>query len=423
MTRRALAALTALLTLLVVAVGLPSPASATTPGDTEAPTAVMHGPSLVSLTATSFTLDGSLSFDLGGTVASYTWRLVEAPPGAPADALDLTSTPATTTTPTRTVALNHASIRPGRWTFGLTVTDDSGNTSLEDRITVIIADTDAPTAVIKAPALVPTTATSFVLDGGLSFDTGGGTIASYTWQLIDAPADAFDLRLGVPATTSTATRTVVLDSAAIRPGRYTFGLSVTDDSGNTSALDQVVVLVVDQSPPVISPRPPLVVETTVLPVFAPYATPTAKDAVDGAVPVTCDLAPGTLVWGTRTVRCTATDSSGNSASTSFVLTVRRPATSGSLTSPRDNDPVVKVRPGAALRVRAGGYAPGSTVDVVAVRDGAVVALGRAVADRGGRIDAVVTPPKSLLGVVQITTMGATSSGTVLERAWWLLIRS
>lgn len=53
-----------------------------------------------------------------------------------------------------------------------------------------------------------------------------------------------------------------------------------------------------------------------------YGLPTASDAVDGAVPVTCAPASGTsFLIGSTTVTCTATDAAGNDAQVTFVVTV------------------------------------------------------------------------------------------------------
>jgi hypothetical protein len=60
-------------------------------------------------------------------------------------------------------------------------------------------------------------------------------------------------------------------------------------------------------------------------------TATATDDIDGAVPVTCTPASGTLFpYGTTVVTCTATDAAGNVGSAAFTVTVRDPATAGLL---------------------------------------------------------------------------------------------
>lgn len=71
----------------------------------------------------------------------------------------------------------------GRHRFRLIVVDNSGNRSAPDEVDVIIADQEAPTAVIAAPGTVAF-GTSFSLDGRRSVDVGGGTIESYVWTYL-----------------------------------------------------------------------------------------------------------------------------------------------------------------------------------------------------------------------------------------------
>jgi hypothetical protein len=78
-------------------------------------------------------------------------------------------------------------LRAGRHSFQLIVTDDSGNISAPDRIEIIVADQDAPTAVLAGPRIVAT-GRSFNLDGSRSIDAGGGTITRYTWTYM-GPTD------------------------------------------------------------------------------------------------------------------------------------------------------------------------------------------------------------------------------------------
>jgi hypothetical protein len=55
----------------------------------------------------------------------------------------------------------------------------------------------------------------------------------------------------------------------------------------------------------------------------PFTAPTATDLVDGVRPVVCTPAtPGPFALGTTTVSCSASDTSGNSATATFHVTVR-----------------------------------------------------------------------------------------------------
>lgn len=78
----------------------------------------------------------------------------------------------------------------------------------------------------------------------------------------------------------------------------------------------------DLTPPVIRSVPSR--RTLRAPAVVRYSRPTAVDAVDGAVPVTCTPRSGTRFAAGRTVvTCEAADTSGNTATARFVVLVRR----------------------------------------------------------------------------------------------------
>lgn len=86
-------------------------------------------------------------------------------------------------TETSTIEVTVSPDRPlplGRQIFRLVVVDDAGNLSQPDQVVVIIADQDAPTAVLRAPQ-VTAFARNFGLDGSASFDAGGGRIVRWIW--------------------------------------------------------------------------------------------------------------------------------------------------------------------------------------------------------------------------------------------------
>jgi len=90
----------------------------------------------------------------------------------------------TTAEPTVEVTVGAAQpLAIGRQRFRLIVVDDAGNRSAADEVTVIVADQDAPTAVLRAPTLVGV-GRSFDLNGSASFDTGGGRIVEYVWTYL-----------------------------------------------------------------------------------------------------------------------------------------------------------------------------------------------------------------------------------------------
>lgn len=89
-----------------------------------------------------------------------------------------------TDTPTIEVTVSPDKPLPiGRQTFRLVVVDDAGNLSQGDQVTIIVADQDAPTAVLSAPQVVGF-GKSFNLDGSKSFDVGGGKVVKYVWTYV-----------------------------------------------------------------------------------------------------------------------------------------------------------------------------------------------------------------------------------------------
>lgn len=91
------------------------------------------------------------------------------------------NTDITTDVPTIEVTLSTDKPLPiGRNVFRLVVLDDAGNVSQPDQVTIIVADQDAPTAVLTAPATVGF-GRSFNLDGRKSFDAGGGKVVKWVW--------------------------------------------------------------------------------------------------------------------------------------------------------------------------------------------------------------------------------------------------
>lgn len=89
-----------------------------------------------------------------------------------------------TTEPTVEVTVTRERPLPiGRQRFRLIVVDDAGNRSAPDEVTVIVADQDAPTAVLRAPTLVGFSR-SFELNGAASFDVGGGRLVEYVWTYL-----------------------------------------------------------------------------------------------------------------------------------------------------------------------------------------------------------------------------------------------
>ncbi len=163
------------------------------------------------------TLNGSGSSDADGSIASYTWT------GSP--------NPADVVSPT-------VNLTAGSHMFTLVVTDDDGETSAADTVTITVNPAPpvnkAPTAN-AGPDQTVTIASgqsniAVTLNGSGSSDADG-SIASYTWTGSPNPAD------------------VVSPTVNLTAGSHTFTLVVTDDDGETSAADTVTITV-NPAPPV-----------------------------------------------------------------------------------------------------------------------------------------------------------------------------
>jgi subtilisin family serine protease len=109
------------------------------------------------------------------------------------------------------------------------------------------------------------------------------------------------------------------------PDTYTVTYNVTDDAGNPALELTRVVNVSDADAPIINDDVPAsynMEATSPSGATLSYSPPTATDDIDGEVAVTCLPESGTtLAVGPHTIECTASDSSDNDATTSFIVTV------------------------------------------------------------------------------------------------------
>jgi hypothetical protein len=181
-------------------------------------------------------------------------------------------------------------------TVDCTASNDYGTATCS--FTVAIQDTEAPT--ISCPATVTVNT-----DSGL--------------------CTASDVDLGVPSATSDncGVNTLVNNAAASYPvGTNAVVWTVTDIHGNTATCTQQVIVVDNQAPTINCPAN---IVTSADPGQCGKSnvtyTATAADNCTN-VTVSCTPASGsTFVIGTNSVTCTATDSSGNTNSCTFTVTV------------------------------------------------------------------------------------------------------
>ena len=112
--------------------------------------------------------------------------------------------------------------------------------------------------------------------------------------------------------------------AKLAPGNHPVTFTAVNSAGRTASCS-TVASVIDLIPPVIACPPNMTIYTTAgkLTATINYPPPAATDNVPG-VSVVCDPPSGTVLpKGIRTVNCTATDTSGNRTSCSFIVVITK----------------------------------------------------------------------------------------------------
>jgi hypothetical protein len=244
-----------------------------------------------------------------------------------------------------------------------------------------------------------------------------------------APADyvAKSGSLTIPAGQMTATLSVTVNGEILGETSETFRVILSSVEGATLGIGEASVTIAnddDTTPPVIAPKSDVIVETRAAPIAVLYTAPTAIDLLDGRTVVNCTPKSGALLpFGTTGVKCTAQDRNGNVASSGFTVIVRTPTTTGAVTNPGNSTPLTKAGAGRRVRVSAGGFAPGSTVELTWIGpSGEATFVDRVFAGVHGRIDALTkVPATAAAGPSQMTALGIDATGTEFVRAWKLTL--
>ena len=176
------------------------------------------GPDASAAPARPITLDGSASRDPNNTTVTYSWRIVEQPPGS-----HPTLTNATSAKPTFTADV------PGRYVLALTCSDGS-MTSTVDQMVIIVATGNLPPVANAGPDQTVTAGQQVTLDGTASTDPNGDPL-TYSWCLKGKPEGSTAMLSGA----NTARPTFTPDIA----GSYVLCLTVNDGKLG-SASDSVV---------------------------------------------------------------------------------------------------------------------------------------------------------------------------------------
>ena len=286
------------------------------PAPNKAPIANAGVSKTITLPVNSVNLDGTLSSDPDGTIASYSWAQIAGPTAA-------------TITNGNTAAPTAGNLQVGQYTFELTVTDNKGATAkAQVNITVLAAPNQAPVANAGTDQTITLPVSTANLNGTLSADPDG-TIVSYSWNKIS----------GTGAITITNSNTATPTAIGLQAGIYVFELTVTDNKGAT-AKDQVTITVnastaANQAPVANAGTG----QTITLPVntanlngtnsFDPDGTIAAYSWVQISGPTTASITGantgtpvvGNLIVGQYIFELTVTDNKGATAKDRVIITV------------------------------------------------------------------------------------------------------
>jgi hypothetical protein len=177
------------------------------------------GPDSSAAPGRPITLDGTASRDPNNTSVTYSWRIVEQPPGS-----HPTLTNATSAKPTFTADL------AGRYVLAL-VCSDGSLTSTVDQVVIIVATGNLPPVANAGPDQTVTAGQVVTLDGPGSSDPNGDPL-TYSWCLRGRPQGSTATLNGANAARPTFTPDVA--------GSYVLCLTVNDGKA-ASASDRVVV--------------------------------------------------------------------------------------------------------------------------------------------------------------------------------------
>src|SRR3989338_2388477 len=178
------------------------------------------------------TLDGSASADPdAGDTLTYAWTQTSGP--------EVTLSSATAASPGFTAPEIGANDPAAELVFSLVVTDDKGNASDADTVTITVdpvANT-GPTADAGADQTVDSGA-AVTLDGSASADPDAGDTLTYAWTQTSGPEVTLS-----SATAASPGFTAPVVAANDPAAELVFSLVVTDDRGNTSNADTVTITV------------------------------------------------------------------------------------------------------------------------------------------------------------------------------------
>jgi len=206
---------------------------------------------------------------------------------------------------------------------------DLGDPETSDIVDIFSISNDAPESFPLGETVVTWTATD--TSGNTASDTQLITVLDTTApsisQLEDIIVDATSPTSNVVELTSPISGDIISDVIINNnaPNAFPFGETVVtwsaeDESGNISYTDHKVI-VVDNSPPELTPSPDMVIDAVSLENFIEINLPEISDIID-TQPIITNDAPELFPLGETVVTWTATDTSGNSVSETQLISVQ-----------------------------------------------------------------------------------------------------
>jgi hypothetical protein len=308
----------------------------------------------------------------------------------------------------------NATIADGMGAITILDNDPPPALSIADK-TVTEGDTGAPFTSIQVSLSAPSGKTSAV-----SFATANGSALAGS----DYTATSGTLTF-TPGSTSRVINVPIFGDTAIEPRSESYLVNLSGASNATISDAQAVVTIVDNDdkPPVIATRSNIVTQSASSPVAVAYTKPNATDDA-GAPDVSCTPTSGSkFAYGTTTVTCTARDSLGQSATSTFTIAVQKPTTTGAVSKPGNTDKkLTDVSPGQRVRITAGGFEPRGDVAIQFLSsEGKVVDLLTTTSGDDGRIDIrTKVPNRAPDGDSQFMAVG--SQGDFV-RIWRVVVHS
>ncbi|MBX2963560.1 MAG: tandem-95 repeat protein [Cyclobacteriaceae bacterium] len=311
---------------------------------------VNAGPDItLNLPTNSTTITGTASTQTG-TITSYAWTKL--------------SGPAVTLANTNTPTVSLTNMVEGVYTFRLTATSSSGDSSHDD-VKVTVLQINQPPVANAGPDITITLPTSSVTINGIGSDPDG-SITTYAW-----------VKNSGPSATISGQNTATLNLTNLVEGVYVFTLTVTDNLGATGT-DQVTITVnaaaVNQ-PPVANAGPDITVN---LPTSSVNITGSGSDP-DGTIASylwekisgpsvtiananTPTVSLTALVAGTYVFRLTVTDNQGATAFDEVTINV---VTANQSPSANAGPDVTITSPTSSITITGSGTDPDGSITTYA----------------------------------------------------------